>query len=235
MAAGFPVKANYVTGDVLTAANMNDLSGTVNLINPSAKGDLYAGSAANTYTKLSVGANDTVLTADSSTSTGLKWATPAVGMTQLATGTFSGATVNITSISADYKNLQLVLRNILPATDAAQMLIQFNANSSTVYAQRTFANANALTLGETSMTLPTMDNATSNSLMVLDLFDYANAVTFKLARHVGVFNNPTNPTTDFNYNTGQTIYASTSAITQINFSLSSGNFTSGTYILYGVK
>ena len=32
MAAGFPVKANYVTGEVLTAANMNDLSGTVNLV-----------------------------------------------------------------------------------------------------------------------------------------------------------------------------------------------------------
>jgi hypothetical protein len=32
MAIGFPVKENYVTGEVLTAANMNDLSGTVNLL-----------------------------------------------------------------------------------------------------------------------------------------------------------------------------------------------------------
>ena len=32
MAIGFPVKDDYVTGDVLTAANMNDLSGTVNLM-----------------------------------------------------------------------------------------------------------------------------------------------------------------------------------------------------------
>lgn len=32
MAAGFPVKANYATGDVLTATNMNDLSGTVNYL-----------------------------------------------------------------------------------------------------------------------------------------------------------------------------------------------------------
>jgi hypothetical protein len=32
MAAGFPVKANYATGDVLTATNMNDLSGSVNLL-----------------------------------------------------------------------------------------------------------------------------------------------------------------------------------------------------------
>jgi len=32
MAVGFPVKANYATGDVLTATNMNDLSGTVNTL-----------------------------------------------------------------------------------------------------------------------------------------------------------------------------------------------------------
>ena len=32
MAVGFPVKANYATGDVLSAANMNDLSGSVNLL-----------------------------------------------------------------------------------------------------------------------------------------------------------------------------------------------------------
>jgi len=32
MAVGFPVKADYVTGEVLTAANMNDLSGTLNTI-----------------------------------------------------------------------------------------------------------------------------------------------------------------------------------------------------------
>ena len=79
MAAGWPTKANYATGDVLSATNMNDLSGTVNLINPTAKGDLYAGSAANTYTKLTVGSNDQVLTADSTTASGLKWATPAGG------------------------------------------------------------------------------------------------------------------------------------------------------------
>lgn len=32
MAVGFPTKVNYATGDVLTATNMNDLSGTVNLL-----------------------------------------------------------------------------------------------------------------------------------------------------------------------------------------------------------
>jgi len=44
-----------------------------------AKGDLVAGTGADTFARLAVGANDTVLTADSTTATGLKWAAPAGG------------------------------------------------------------------------------------------------------------------------------------------------------------
>jgi hypothetical protein len=46
-----------------------------------AKGDIVAATAADTVSRLAVGANDTVLTADSTTATGLKWATPASGTT----------------------------------------------------------------------------------------------------------------------------------------------------------
>ena len=44
-----------------------------------AKGDLIAGTAADTVARLAVGANGTVLTADSAEATGLKWATPSGG------------------------------------------------------------------------------------------------------------------------------------------------------------
>jgi hypothetical protein len=44
-----------------------------------AKGDLIVGTAADTPARLAVGSNDQVLTADSSTATGLKWATAASG------------------------------------------------------------------------------------------------------------------------------------------------------------
>lgn len=44
-----------------------------------AKGDLLAGTAADTIARLAVGANDTVLTADSAEATGVKWSPPLAG------------------------------------------------------------------------------------------------------------------------------------------------------------
>ena len=121
MAAGWPTKANYATGDVLSATNMNDLSGTVNLINPTAKGDLYAGSAANTYTKLAVGANNTVLTADSTTATGLKWAAAAGGgkVLQVVMGTTSSRTTNSTTTYADTN----LTATITPSSASSKVLV----------------------------------------------------------------------------------------------------------------
>lgn len=114
MAAGFPVKADYVTGDVLSAANMNDLAGTLNYLDPTAKGDLFPASDASTLTRLAVGANNTVLTADSSTATGLKWATAGGGggLVFIQKGTFSASTaVNVNScFSTTYDNYRVLVK-----------------------------------------------------------------------------------------------------------------------------
>jgi hypothetical protein len=61
-------------------------SGTVTITNSmateiAAKGDLIAGTGSQTFDNLTVGANNTILIADSSTATGLKWANPAGGPT----------------------------------------------------------------------------------------------------------------------------------------------------------
>ena len=71
-----------------------------------AKGDLVAGSGASTAAVLTVGANDTVLTADSTTATGLKWATPSTGGTwQTYTPTIGN--FNINNGTANYRYSQI--------------------------------------------------------------------------------------------------------------------------------
>jgi hypothetical protein len=73
-----------------------------------AKGDLIAGTGADTFSRLAVGTNNQVLTADSTTATGLKWAaagTSFVGVSLYKSGNQSVAnatTTNITFDSEDY-------------------------------------------------------------------------------------------------------------------------------------
>jgi len=70
-----------------------------------AKGDLLTATAADTPAVLTVGANDTVLTADSSTATGLKWAAPASSAITLSdyTATYTNFTLgNGTAITKWY-------------------------------------------------------------------------------------------------------------------------------------
>jgi hypothetical protein len=81
-----------------------------NAVAAAAKGDLVVGNATNDSGVLAVGSTNQVLTVDSSTATGLKWATPAAGggMTLISTTTLSGSTTTISSIPQTYKHLYLV-------------------------------------------------------------------------------------------------------------------------------
>ena len=91
--------ASGASGDVTGITVSNGIAGT-SLSGPvpaltlatTAKGDLLAGTGSNTAQALTVGANDTVLTADSTTATGLKWATSAAaasGLTLVTRTVFS--------------------------------------------------------------------------------------------------------------------------------------------------
>ena len=79
-----------------------------------AKGDLFTYSTASA--KLAVGANATVLTADSTQPTGLSWATPTSGgMTLLSTTTMSGTSTTVSSISGAYNQLVVQVLDFYPS------------------------------------------------------------------------------------------------------------------------
>ena len=133
--------ASGATGDIegVTAGvgiSGGGTSGTVTITNSmataiDAKGDLVPGTGADTFSRLAVGANDTVLTADSSTATGLKWAGVASGgMTLLASGTLSGTSVSLTSISQSYENLIIYLRDYRNSGGTNSTQFRLNGNTA---------------------------------------------------------------------------------------------------------
>jgi hypothetical protein len=202
-----------------------------------AKGDLIAATAADTVARLAVGANGTVLTAASGEATGLQWATPAAGgMTLIASGSLSGASVVLSSIAGTYNDLRLVVRNYLPATDGNYLYVRFNNDSGSKYRNISFqtALANPYTFPSAETQTNLQDSGTSQALIIVDFFDYANATTWKISRLTSITNDHTDPTLG-NVTHTDSFFKDTSAITSIGLSNAAGNFTSGTYILYGVK
>jgi hypothetical protein len=208
-----------------------------------AKGALLSATAASTPGVLAVGANDTVLTADSTTSTGLKWATPAAGgMTLISTTTLTGSSVTISSIPSTYYNLQLVIRDFLPATDARNLLMRFNGVTSASYNwQVTNSSGGPNTWDYSSITLGsacTQDNVVTNSLFNIAIPDYANTITYKIGYICGITDDSSDPTNNYGVVNNNFYFKDTSAISSITLfpsSGGSGTFTSGTALLYGVK
>lgn len=204
-----------------------------------AKGDIIVATAADSVTRLAVGSNDTVLTADSAEATGLKWATPSSGMTLISTATASNsATISFTSIPQTYKELKVYVKNFKPATDAATLLMRFNSDAtanrhsdqgwsaSATTAQTFDATSVQISLGN--------DNSVATGFIYVNLFDYTNTVTWKFALSQGITVDETT-TTSYKYRNRFSLYNQTTAITSLDFFANSGNITSGTFELYGVK
>ena len=90
-----------------------------------AKADLLTATAADTPARLAVGANDTVLTADSTTATGLKWATPAGGGKVLQV--VSATTNTSTTISSTGNTDTGITATITPTANTSKIMVIISA------------------------------------------------------------------------------------------------------------
>lgn len=122
------------TGQVLSKASNTDLDYTwvtsddANAIQNAivdAKGDIITATAADTPARLAVGTNGQTLVADSSTSTGLKWATPAGGGKVLQVVS-ANITTDTTIASTTYTDTNLAA-TITPTLSTSKILVIFSS------------------------------------------------------------------------------------------------------------
>ena len=232
------------TGQVLAKASGTDMdfswvaqddSNAIQNAIVDAKGDIIAATAADTPARLAVGANDTVLTADSTAATGLKWATVAGGgYTSIASGSLSGSSVAMSSIPATYRDLVLIFRDYYFVNDD---LITGTINgTNSVYTNQVAGNGDApMTSG---YVVPTQsentDNSDQNNFMMLRFYDYANTTSHKIVDSWVIQRNAGN--TNYRLLNTTTGIRLTAAINSIVFGTQTGgNISGGTYVLYGVK
>ena len=188
------------------------------------------------FLDLKGGTTGQVLSKTSGTDLDFTWTTIASGgMTQIATGSFSGSSVVISSIPTTYKDLALIVRSLGNSTTNEQARMRFNNDSTAsrhgeISAFATTANA---TFSQTYAGLTTDSNNTNDiSLAYVYIPDYTNTSTWKMFISYSLAAASTS--TNFNFRNFLGFYNQTTAITSLGFIPQNGTFTSGSYILYGV-
>jgi hypothetical protein len=122
---------------------------TASSIAPAAKGNLVVGSATNDAAVLAVGANGTILTADSAEATGVKWAAAGGGganwslLNAGGTALTGAATITVSGISGKDK-IMILFKNASSASASAEICVRLNtdtANNYYIFANRTTAGS----------------------------------------------------------------------------------------------
>jgi hypothetical protein len=226
----WPTKTDFVDGDVLTAAQVNNIGTNLNVFNPT--------SATNGQVWIANG-----------TGGGAYGTPPAGGMTQLATGTLTGSTsYDLTGFSQSYKNLELWFYNFSQGSAQSFVVRSFKTSAnfsggSHVYSNikntnttvsasgsNTTADFNQLEFANTGL----IGGNTTNYFRCV-FYNYSEVGNMKYATGTGVFwNNSGQNSSDYSQST---CYRNTAAnVDTIRILAGSGaTMNNIKYILFGVS
>lgn len=164
---------------------------------------------------------------------GSAWVDFGASQTLLSTTTLTGASVTISSIPQTYKDLTLIVRNFRPSADAV-LRARVNGLTTNIY---TGSGTTAAGGGNTFWELGDAaqdSTATNFHFNITDFWDYANTTTQKAGQSRTITNDSATPTST-TYRGNTLTLMSTIAISSITLLPSTGTFTSGTALLYGVR
>jgi len=231
--------AALTAGDIATVTTVNAFSvtGAVPLSTVTANGDLIVGTSAGAVGRLGIGSTGNLLTVSGGVPT---WAAPANsgGMTVLASGSLSGASLDLTSINQTYVDLVLVLLGYAPATNTGYGQLRFNNDSNTRYTQSSENNpASFNTFGAPRIDLSDgMSNTATTQSSVIEIQNYANTSIWKRCTTDTIYTSTADgANTKWRRSFYYGIYNQATAIDRITVTPSGGFVSQGTYVLYGVK
>jgi hypothetical protein len=167
--------------------------------------------------------------------TGLKWAAPAGGAyTSLASGSLSGGSLSLTSISGSYEDLILVLDGAYTGAGGGRdIAITFNSDTGANYGHLKTSLAAVVTSANAANNIRTGNDSIggssgSKSPGYYVFHNYASSASRKTVAWW-------NGRDSYTGYTGMGYWENDNAITSITATLNSDTFSGGTYILYGVK
>ena len=194
-------------------------------------GDLIYGTGSGTVGRIGIGSSGQIL----SVSGGVpSWQTVSSGSrTLIASGTLSGASVTVSSIPGTYQDLYIVWTRVDPANNS-KLYVRVNGLTSGYASPSAGVTLSALDPLQSEFQFQLeQSNTVVTGLYTATIPNYAGNTVKMFLGDMLAWNPSTtvylNYTKCFNFNT------TTSAITSLNFRMSTGNFDGGSYYVYGVN
>jgi len=247
--------ASGATGDIegVTAGvgiSGGGTSGTVTITNSmataiDAKGDLVAGTGADTFSRLAVGTNGQVLKANSATATGLEWGAAGGGssFSLINTGgtSLSGSTVVTISGISGMDALKIIIVDASQSTANYSVIVRFNGDTAANYdfagpqysAPTSYAASSYSDFSTTAFTrieIGTMSASTTSRVGGYVDIVGCNSTGFKSFTYAGSGNAASRSGQQATWGGG--IYKGTSTISS-NTITGAGTFDAGTVYVYG--